>query len=38
MIGPSSEIRPNHIIEMAVDMSKLQLFDLETGLSIRSET
>jgi multiple sugar transport system ATP-binding protein len=32
-----SEIRPNHIVDMAVDASKLQLFDLETGLSIRGE-
>jgi multiple sugar transport system ATP-binding protein len=32
-----SEIRPSHIVDMAVDASKLQLFDLETGLSIRGE-
>ena len=32
----SSEIRPGHIIDMAVDTSKLQLFDLETGLAIRT--
>jgi multiple sugar transport system ATP-binding protein len=31
----SSEVRPSHIVDMAVDTSKLQLFDLETGLSIR---
>jgi multiple sugar transport system ATP-binding protein len=32
----SSEVRPNHIVEMAVDTSKLQLFDLDSGLAIRS--
>jgi multiple sugar transport system ATP-binding protein len=31
----ASEVRPSHIVDMAVDTSKLQLFDLETGLSIR---
>jgi multiple sugar transport system ATP-binding protein len=33
-----SEIRPDHIVDMTVDTSKLQLFDLETGLSIRGES
>jgi multiple sugar transport system ATP-binding protein len=32
----SSEVRPDHIVEMTVDTSKLQLFDLDTGLAIRS--
>src|SRR5205814_5583139 len=32
----SSEIRPGHIVDMAVDTSKLQMFDLETGLAIRT--
>jgi multiple sugar transport system ATP-binding protein len=32
-----SEVRPDHIVDMAVDTTKLQLFDLETGLSIRGE-
>jgi multiple sugar transport system ATP-binding protein len=31
----SSDVRPDHIVDMAVETSKLQLFDLETGLSIR---
>ena len=30
-----SEVRPDHIVDMAVDTSKLQFFDLETGLAIR---
>jgi multiple sugar transport system ATP-binding protein len=31
----SSEVRPDHIVEMTVDTTKLQFFDLETGLAIR---
>jgi multiple sugar transport system ATP-binding protein len=31
-----SEVRPDYIVDMAVDTSKLQFFDLETGMSIRA--
>jgi multiple sugar transport system ATP-binding protein len=31
----SSEVRPDYVIEMTVDTTKLQFFDLETGLAIR---
>jgi multiple sugar transport system ATP-binding protein len=31
----ASEARPDYVIDMAVDTSKLQFFDLETGTSIR---
>ena len=31
-----SEVRPDHIVDMAVDTAKLQFFDLETGTSIRA--
>jgi len=31
-----SEVRPDHIVDMVVDTSKLQFFDLETGTSIRA--
>jgi multiple sugar transport system ATP-binding protein len=33
----ASEIRPAHVVDVAVDTSSMQLFDLETGLSIRGE-
>jgi multiple sugar transport system ATP-binding protein len=32
-----SDVRPDHIVEMAVDTTKLQFFDLDTGKSIRTE-
>jgi multiple sugar transport system ATP-binding protein len=32
----ASEVRPDHIVDMAVDVDKLQFFDLDTGTSIRS--
>ncbi len=31
----ASEVRPGHIVELAVDTTKLQFFDLETGSTIR---
>jgi multiple sugar transport system ATP-binding protein len=31
-----SSVRPDHVVEMAVDTEKLQFFDLETGVSIRA--
>jgi multiple sugar transport system ATP-binding protein len=31
-----SEVRPDHVVDMAVDTGKLQFFDLETGTSIHS--
>jgi multiple sugar transport system ATP-binding protein len=31
-----SEVRPDHIVDMAVDATKLQFFDLDTGMSIRA--
>ena len=31
----ASEVRPGHIVELAVDTKKLQFFDLETGSAIR---
>jgi multiple sugar transport system ATP-binding protein len=31
-----SDVRPDHIVDMAVDTTKLQFFDLETGTSIRA--
>jgi multiple sugar transport system ATP-binding protein len=33
-----SDVRPDYVIDMAVDTSKLQFFDLETGTSIRTGT
>ncbi|MFY9579882.1 MAG: sn-glycerol-3-phosphate ABC transporter ATP-binding protein UgpC [Gaiellaceae bacterium] len=33
-----SEVRPDHIVDMAVDTTKLQFFDLETGTTIRAGT
>jgi multiple sugar transport system ATP-binding protein len=33
----ASEVRPGHIVDLAVDTDKLQFFDLETGSAIRDE-
>jgi multiple sugar transport system ATP-binding protein len=33
----ASDIRPDYIVDMVVDTSRLQLFDLDTGLSIRAD-
>jgi multiple sugar transport system ATP-binding protein len=32
----ASDVRPDYIVDMAVDTSKLQFFDLDTGMSIRA--
>ena len=34
--GAESDVRPDHVIDVAVDTSKLHFFDLETGISIRT--
>ena len=31
----ASEVRPDHIVDLVVDTTKLQFFDLETGSAIR---
>jgi multiple sugar transport system ATP-binding protein len=31
-----SEVKPDHIVDMAVDATKLQFFDLDTGTAIRT--
>jgi multiple sugar transport system ATP-binding protein len=33
-----SEVRPDHVVEMTVDTTRLHFFDLETGLAIRDST
>jgi multiple sugar transport system ATP-binding protein len=33
----ASEVRPGHVVDLAVDTNKLQFFDLETGSAIRAE-